>query len=164
MILPISEPPAYLDRRPYVKGTVIKGVIAVQVGGPPATELAKELRTKSLSVSVTWHGNCFKRLIAKIAYGFAVSNIGIGNIEEAYVIPAILGEKDDVGRWVGCANDVVLPVGKFLHHIDLAVTNYEIIVRVKLFSLFQVPEYLVVVGRVSKRFIDEQNRKTSGSG
>lgn len=150
MILPISAPPAYLDGRPYEKGVTMTGVIGIQVGGPPLKELPEIYGTKTFSVTATWHGNCFERMLAKIAYGFAVARFGINNFEEVYVIPAILGKKDDVGRWVGCANDIRLDVGKYLHHIDLSVINREVIVRVKLFAIFNVPEYLVVVGHVSQ--------------
>jgi hypothetical protein len=150
MILTISPPPAHLDGRPYGKGVLVTGTVAIQVGGPPLEELAKIYGAKTFSVTATWHGNCFERMLAKIAYGFAVAHFGSRNLEEVYVIPAILGKKDDVGRWVGCANDITLEVGKYFHQIDLSVVNREIIVRVKLFAIFNVPEYLVVVGRLSK--------------
>jgi hypothetical protein len=164
MILPISESPAYLDGRPYEKGVTIKGVIGIQVGGPSVKELGKRYRTKKLSITATWHGNCFERMLAKIAYGFSVAYLGMENLEEVYVLPAILGQKDDVGRWVGTAKDIRLDIGKFLHHIELAIINEEIIMRIKLFALFNVPEYLVVVGRVAKHFLKEPNSLTnSGS-
>jgi len=150
MMFIISETPAYLDGRPYEKGVSIKGSIQVQVSGPPIAELAKKYKGKSISINVTWQGNSFERLLAKIAYGFSVAFFGINRLEKAYVIPAILGEKDDIGRWVGCAPDMQLSVGKFLHEINLAVINNELIVRVKLFALYDVPEYLVVVGRLKE--------------
>lgn len=153
MILPISEFPACLDRRPYEKGVTIKGAIEIKVGGPPIEEILKRYGTKELSIKVTWHGNCFERMLAKIAYGFSVAYLSIENLEEVYILPAILGQKDDVGRWVGTAKDIRLDIGKFLHHIELEIINEEIIVRIKLFALFNVPEYLVVVGRVAKHFL-----------
>lgn len=157
MILPISKFPAYLDGRPYEKGVTLIGAIEIQVGGSPIKEIIKRYGTKKLSITVTWHGNCFERMLAKIAYGFSVANLGMENIEEVYVLPAILGQKDDVGRWVGTAKDVHLDIGKFLHHIELAIINEEIIVRIKLFALYNVPEYLVVIGKVAKHFLKEPN-------
>jgi hypothetical protein len=91
MILPISEFPAYLDGRPYEKGTTMIGAIEVQVGGPPIKELMKRHGTKKLSITVTWYGNCFERMLAKIAYGFSVAYLGLENITEVYILPAILG-------------------------------------------------------------------------
>lgn len=150
MIFMITETPAYLDGRPYEKGVTVKGVSTIQVGGSPVSELAKQYKGKSISVKVSWLGNSFERLLAKIAYGFTVAQYGINRLDKTYVIPAILGKKDDIGRWVGCAPDVQLSVGKFLHEINLAVINNEVIVRVKLFALYNVPEYLVVVGRLKE--------------
>ena len=164
IILPISEFPAYLDGHPYEKGVNLIGAIEIQVGGPSIKELIKRYGTKKLSITVTWHGNCFERMLAKIAYGFSVAYLGMENIEEVYILPAILGQKDDVGRWVGTAKDIHLEIGKFLHHVELAIINEEIIARIKLFALYNVPEYLVVVGKVTKHFLKEPNSLTdSGS-
>jgi hypothetical protein len=44
-----------------------------------------------------------------------------------------------------------LKVGKFLHEIDISVLDREIIAKIKLFAVFPVPEYLVVVGRITER-------------
>jgi len=157
MVLPISESPAYLSRKHYKKGVNLIGTVAVQVGGPSVKKIMNRYNTKKLSIKVVWHGNCFERMLAKIAYGFSVANIGIENIEEIYILPAIMGEKDDVGYWVGTAKDTHLEVGRFLHCIEVEIINGEIIVRIKLFSLFNVPEYLVVVGRVVKQFLEKQS-------
>jgi hypothetical protein len=159
MMLPILELPAHLDGRPYEKGVDVKGTVLVQVGGPPVEKLSKIHGTKTISVTATWHGNSFERMLAKIALGFTVSRFGLSNLEEIYVIPAILGQKDDVGRWVGCANDIRLEVGRFFHHIDISVVNREIIARIKLFAIFDVPEYLVVAGRLFERYIAEQQNR-----
>jgi hypothetical protein len=102
-------------------------------------------------------------MLAKIAYGFCVSQFGLANIDSVYVLPAILGQKDDVGRWVGCANDIQLPIGQSLHQIHIALNNREIIVRIKLFALFNVPEYLVVVGTVSQQWLDQQVNVRGGA-
>lgn len=152
MILPISLPPAHLDGRKYKRGITITGGITIKIGGLPLNNFKKIYGAKTVGVSSIWHGNDFERMVAKIAYGFTVADKGIDNLEEVYVIPAILGKKDDIGRWVGCAEDKKLDVGKYFHHIDLSVYNREVIVRVKLFAIFDVPEYLVVVGRLSKSF------------
>ncbi len=41
------------------------------------------------------------RMIAKIGYCLAVAEMGISAIQEAYVLPAILGRSHDIGTWVG---------------------------------------------------------------
>ncbi len=80
-------------------------------------------------------------MLAKIAYGFAVAFVGLDNFEKVYLVPTILGQKDDAGRWVGCANDLKLDVGKYFHHVDVSIVNREVIVRIKLFAIFNVPEF-----------------------
>lgn len=154
MILPIDEMPAHLTGKHYEKGVAVKGMILVQVSGPPVEEIAKRLRTKKISVTATWHGNSFERMLAKIGLGSVVAKYGINNLEQIYIRPSILGQKDDIGRWVGTAGDLQLDVGKFFHQIHLSIVNSDIIARIKLFALFNVPEYLVVVGRLRKTKFD----------
>ena len=160
MMLPIFALPAYLDHRHYEKGIDCIGWVMIQVGGPPAQELGKKHRTESLAVTVTYRPVDFARLLAKIAYGFAVAAYDLSVIEEAYVLPAILGKSDDVGFWVGCASDKPLAPGNDLHEIRLSVINHEIRGHVRLFAEFNAPEYIVVVGRVSERWSAEHEPPT----
>jgi hypothetical protein len=148
LMMPKLELPAHLDGRPYRGGVDVNGTVCVQVSGPSIEELSKMHGTKTISVTVAWKGNTFERMLAKIGFGFAVARFGLSNLSEIYVIPAILGQKDDVGRWVGCPKDMHMEVGKFFHKIDISEINKEIVARIKLFAIFPVPEYLVVVGRL----------------
>ncbi len=87
-------------------------------------------------------------MLAKIAYGYSVANHGIDTIKDAYILPAILGNKDDIGRWVGCPKENLI-TEKGLHIIKGYILNEEIIIRIKLFALYDmIPEYIVVVGRL----------------
>jgi len=90
----------------------------------------------------------FARLLAKIAYGFAVANFGSGIIRDAYVLPSILGQTDDVGKWVGCAGESS-DTTSYLHDIKIGVKNDQIYVWIRLFAMLRgvTPEYLVVVGQ-----------------
>jgi hypothetical protein len=147
---PIFPLPAYIDQRHYQKGIDITGHMLRQVGGPPVKEITKRHDAESLSFKVTYQPIAFARLLAKIAYGFTVATYGLNMVQEAYVLPAILGQSDDIGRWVGCtANDSVTP-GRDLHRINLKSINGEIHCNVRLFTIFNTPEYLVIVGRASE--------------
>jgi len=44
----------------------------------------------------------FARLVAKIAYGTIIMKFGLAAIEKAFVVPAIFGQRDDIGRCIGC--------------------------------------------------------------
>jgi hypothetical protein len=46
----------------------------------------------------------FARFIAKIAYGYAVERYTLNVFEKVYIVPAILGHTNDIGRSVGCSD------------------------------------------------------------
>ena len=95
-------------------------------------------------------------MLAKIAYGCAVMAVGcdLGRLEDVYVLPAILGEADDVGRWVGGTNDRAAVVSD-LHDVKFSVVDGDLLVNVRLFVQFNAPEYVVVVGRTSYKSVTE---------
>ena len=152
--MPLYRRPRYLASYPYNKGVVVTGFLGYATG---FGTLQKKYGVQSL-YSTTTFTTSFARLLAKIAYGFAVLQYGLQEITEAYVLPSIIGEKDDVGYWVGCSNDSkpprVPPRERYLHTIDVDLsqtTEYkEVVVRLRLFAMYPTPEYLVVVGRLNK--------------
>jgi hypothetical protein len=81
---------------------------------------------------------------------FAVWEFGLDAIEQGYVVPAILGTSDDVGRWVGCGPEkrrLGLGVGYSL------ITNRDILIYLDPFSdapADKVFQYWVVVGRLKQ--------------
>jgi len=154
IVLPIFGPPAYLDGRPYDKGIEVNDALLVQVGGPTLDELSQMHGTKTMTIEIAWHGNSFERMLAKIALGFAVARFGCNNLADKYVVPAILGERDDVGRWVGCTKNRLFENRRFLHNIDITAVDGEVVARINLFAMFNAPEYLVVVGRLSKSYFE----------
>lgn len=149
IMFPGFRPPAWQDGREYVSGVEVISQLNVQVAGPPLKEVAKRYGTKQIRFVANFKGHSFLRLIAKIAYGTMVADFGLDGFEETYVLPAIMGTFDDIGRWVGCDGERKhrsrpLP----LHTIGRSVVNGEVISRVSLFAKFGAPEYVVVVGRL----------------
>lgn len=61
-----------------------------------------------------------------------------------------MGEKfDGISEWVGTAPDKII-TQKGFHTIKIDVTDKkDIITRIKLFDFWDVPEYLVVVGKLN---------------
>lgn len=133
-----------------IGGIGLVGTDYIQVAGRPLGEFSEWLVTQGIS-KVTFRqkfkADVFARMIAKIAYGFAVVHVGLENIEHAYVLPAILGEANDTGRWVGCDLEAHPIVEDLVHRVDLQIVDGDILVRVKLFAQFGTQEYLVAVGR-----------------
>ena len=92
-------------------------------------------------------GHFLPRFLAKIAYGFAVEEFGVEPLlNSAYVLPAILDDSSDIGKWVG-NTDSLSPQQQCLHMIRLAIEDGNICAFIVLFgNRAPVPEYQVVVG------------------
>ncbi len=96
--------------------------------------------------------HAFAKLIAKIAYGSVVLHFGLGGIKEAFVVPALLGKSNDIGRWVGCDGKREMLTGKYnLWHTKIKVFRGLYLARIKLFAKADGTEYLVVVGSVNEK-------------
>lgn len=91
----------------------------------------------------------FARFVAKMAYGYAVERYGLDAFDCVYVLPAILGESDDIGKWVGTSDRREFPIRQC--HISVGfkiIPLDDLVVRIKMFPQFDGAEYVVVVGRV----------------
>lgn len=98
--------------------------------------------------STNFNGLDFFRMLSKIALGFSIAEFGYTNFESFYVRDIILGMKDDIGHWVGTADDCIFGIDDAVYKIKVVRHANVIICRIKLFALLQVPEYLVVVGKL----------------
>lgn len=150
LALPRFKLPAYVDKRRYQRGIDVDGLYSIVLGQQALGELVKELKADKVVYKVTYGGFkggfSFARLLAKIAYGFAVSRFGANIVGNAYVLPSILGKSDDVGNWVGCSGESSATTSD-LHEINLSIVNDDIYVDIRLFALLPGPQYLVVVGK-----------------
>jgi len=146
LTLELYAPPAYIDKRPYKKGIGVRGIGTVN---PPA-KLIQRLRDMfqidGCSFTISLQGLTQARLLAKIALGFAVAAYGPRVIERAYIRQAILGESEDIGKWVGCISRPPA-AANVLHEVKLGIgRDNNIHASVRLFAQYGTPEYLVVVG------------------
>jgi hypothetical protein len=148
LILPIFKVPAFLDRRAYQSGMQVIGLRGIALGH--SEELIETFQHKPFKASVTFHGNDFGRLLAKIGYCFAVAKFGVGSLSDVFVLPSILGEKDDCGMWVGCPLQDKFTGSKGFHIVEIEKANDLIACRIKLFAAYNMPEYFVVVGRLAR--------------
>lgn len=80
-----------------------------------------------------------------------MAEFGYENIERNYVLSYILGENiDGISEFVGTASDDII-TEKGFHTVRGGVNDkMDIIVRIKLFDLWSVPEYLVIVGKLNE--------------
>src|SRR3970282_1929109 len=102
LALPIFAQPGYLAGRSSSSGIDVVGTAQTQVAGLPLAELRQKYGGEYLGVRLVYQPVQFARAVAKIAYGFTVLTFGLEHIAERYVLPALLGETSDIGRWVGC--------------------------------------------------------------
>jgi hypothetical protein len=141
--------PRYIDDYDYDKGVK---VIGASLHGPELSKMQEQLGIDDIGIRVDMHGTDFERMLAKIAYGMTILKYGPDALQECYVLPCILGQKEDVGYWVGSSGRefTALPVEKELHRIFIRVKGNEVGASIRLFANFRTPEYLVIVGKLKQ--------------
>lgn len=146
--LPVFAPPAHLSGRPYSSGIEIVSARYLQVSGLSSDDLGRKYDCTYIGLRQEYQPAEFARAIAKIGYGFAVLRLGLKRIAECYVLPAVLGNTNDIGRWVGCVSASPANVQPGLHAIRILTEGHELHAVVQLFAELGAPEYQVVIGRI----------------
>lgn len=118
------------------------------VGGLSPKSLAQVHKAEEMAIEVKFSLVAFAQLLAKIAYGSAVAMLGLDSMEEVFVLPGILGQRDDIGTWVGC------PPGAFdedpgqirdLHEVRVLQNQDRTLMAI--IRLFRGVQYQVIIGR-----------------
>jgi hypothetical protein len=147
--LPIFPPPACIDCRPYVSG-----IECISMDTFELSEKGEDIAHRHNADKVLppeYSPTIFARFVAKMAYGYAVERYGLEGFESVHVLPAVLGESEDIGRWVGCSDRRELPVRQCIISVGFKIMEEnDLVVKIKLFSQFDGAEYVVVVGRVTE--------------
>lgn len=154
--------PAFFTHNNYKGGIVVSACSLISFG-PDIKALAQKYDLKTIRSSFKHKGNDFEKMIIKIAYCAAVAFLGLGCFEQRLVLPAILGEKDDVGFWMGCDPEGRISpiIGKqgAANVIKMGVWQKAgdekryIVARLKFFASSDAPEYIVVVGTLKPNFV-----------
>lgn len=160
-MMPIFMSPEFLDNRPHQPGIQGTGSFySSEIRGVPKEKLREKYGPGKIAVNISYNPNSFARMLAKIAYGFAVAHFGVDDVEDLGILSAIKAETDDIGKWVGNVDGEKFAPNTVLHSWQLGInSSYEIdapketvkgqlIYKISLFSLFNTPEYTVVVGNV----------------
>jgi len=146
IIMPHFKVPAYIGNYGYQRGVMVVGS---SLHGPPnMKETLAKLNANGFSVTRSLVGLNFARMLAKIAYGMAILQFGHHTLKEVFVLPCILGQREDVGRWVGCSEEpsIVPKAEKLLHRIEVMSNNSIVSAHIRLFANYRTPVYLVFVG------------------
>ena len=150
--LPVFEPPAFLDGREYKGGVEARRMDITWVGESPQ-EIAKLHNADDVLFKMRNPlrlAQSFAKLLAKIAYSSAVWHFGMAGVQEPFVVPAILGIRDDIGMWVGCDGQRIMGTTFNLWHTKFEIARGLILARIKLFAQADGTEYLVIVGQVNE--------------
>lgn len=148
LTLPIFPVPQYLSGA-QASGIKVSGIHSILFGPTPADVLMKLGGQEIRITTASDHPHAFPRMLAKIAYASSIA-LGFDKILEgsSFVLPAILGIKDDIGQWVGTVNG---PNTKYpcLHRVAMRFERGLLIAEVQLFSDSETPSYCVVLGELS---------------
>lgn len=138
--------PAYIDGRSYEKGVEVRALSCIILREPDEVIKINGKREVKFSLNIS-NVDFFPRLLAKIAYGLIVAQFGLDSLEESFLPKIITGEDKQICKYVGTFDDKIMRSENTLHNFMIIISEKrEIMVRIKLFSFADTPEYLVVVG------------------
>jgi hypothetical protein len=144
------DPPAVIDPEGYTHGILRQGLSTLSFG-PGLEEVAQALGASSITLTQQESPAAFARTLAKIAYCFAVANGALDMLDApSPVVSSILGETEDIGRWVGTLTEHAAPLPDALHTLRLH-EDWErglLVAEIWLFSDSQAPSYGVVLGKL----------------
>lgn len=165
--------PGYLHLRGWHRHTAMhpKMLIANAICLYPEDynrEFFEKYEGDSFTVETTVDFFNFARMLAKIAYCWAVGLYGLDSFEEVFVLPVIRGKVEEVRHWVGGDGYRMVPLlnDKLAAPLHTLLGNVledgAFVVRIRLFGGFGAPEHLVVVGRLRndlRDFLLEEQRE-----
>lgn len=83
-------------------GVTVDGFESIALGVNPIL-VAKRLCTNTLQIETDYDVSAFARMLAKIAYGYAIGAHGLLLRDRVPILPLILGKSDDASIWLGSA-------------------------------------------------------------
>ncbi len=141
--------PGQLRPSEYKGGIQVCGQSTVGFGTHPK-EVLEELNATSLSISQEYKPVEFARMIAKIGYCVGFAEKSLSHVKESRppVVRAILGETEDIGRYVGTSDTSTPSQAGLVHHVSLVKDGGHglLIAKVHLFADSQAPVYDVILG------------------
>lgn len=160
MLLPIFTTMGISQGGSPSRGVSFSGIQTLYIGRNPIGAMVEQRATAMKRKVTNWDISAFARLLAKIAYGFAVADLGLFPREEVPILPLILGEADDASFWLG-SSQYTLSVDSMQpkHSLGLMwlpdpVRKGEkmLVARVKLFATHDTYGYEIVVWRPTRDY------------
>lgn len=151
-VLPIIGAAGFSTGADPNDGLKLKGAYVAWYGESPEAVWAKQKADRITLYADVYPLPDFARMIAKIAYSYAVLRFGIERMIGASVVDAIMGRNDSLAYWVGStAQEVPGGTPDELHRLGVLRTPEDgILGWVQLFSMQSAPIYMVVVDLPSR--------------
>lgn len=146
--LALAKTPPSTNRGAATDKFWIRGASPAYVFNELLEKLVRELGVHSIMPEAKAHVAEFCQMLAKIAYSYAVAELGYESFE-SYLLPGILkAELSDCDSYIGSLEKDE-PPSALLHELALgkSMQSNQVIVRIRLLSKLGTPTYFVVVGR-----------------
>jgi len=150
LFLPILAPARYLYGGVQKVGISVDGWECLFFGMSPQ-DVGARLGITEMQISHEWDITSFGRMLAKIAFGFAVAQFGLDAVRGSEVLPIISGESDSLSELIGIgrlpSQDV--PIG-VVHRVKMTPFSHEdgrcaLVAQINLFAASGAGGYEVVV-------------------
>jgi len=148
LFFPQFAPPSSATGK-HVSGIDLIGVAAVCFG-PAPEDVGRGLKADAIGLeSEEYEPAAFARMIAKIGFATAYAEGALIRVREPRsVVPAIMGETNDIGRWVGTMTGPYRKYPGLLHRVALHEDHDRglLVAEVQLFASSGAPSYGAVLG------------------
>lgn len=157
--LPIDEYPILLDFPTFPPPRLLTGeggsgimmtAVSSVLFGPSPDDVARRLGAQRIILrSGEYRHVEFARMLAKIGYAMAVAEGAQKRLDGASpILSSILGDIDDIGRWVGTLPDPIRTYPGLLHRIALREDRNKglLLAEIQLFADSETPSYEVILG------------------
>jgi hypothetical protein len=145
VMLPLYGVPGFLRGDEVKEGIRVEGVYVGHIKRTPE-EVVADLGVDRVALECEYPVIEFGQLIAKIGYGYAVGELGLQQIKNPLVLPAIRGLTKDVGHWVGCVPGSPTKFKEDTLHAAAVLSEKGIVMAiVSLFALQPAPVYSVLL-------------------
>jgi len=147
VVLPQYAAPGFLRGDEVQDGVRVEGCYVGHIQRTPEDVIA-DLGVDGIALEFEYPVVEFAQMIAKIAYGYAVGELGLEKIRNPLVLPAIRGLTQDVGHWVGCVSEAPIEFQNDTFHAAKVFTNNGMVMAVvALFALQPTPLYSVLLSK-----------------
>lgn len=148
---PIFPEPATLVQpdEPYEWGIKCLGNEKLWAG-PRGEDVCRDLGVKSIEIELTDEPVALARVVAKIAYAWAVAEGEMTRTTGPVLcVPSLLGQREDIGLWVGTSATPRAAIPGSLHYLRTRQQSGYLVGEVQLFSMFATPIYRVVLAKLA---------------